>query len=70
MKADHDGPKGLVEAEWSLSGAQVTYRVSLPKGCSAQFVQSGRTNLLLNGRPFGPQQRLEPGTHEITFDMT
>ncbi len=70
MKADHDSPKGLVEAEWSLSGAQVTYRVSLPKGCSAQFVQSGRTNLLLNGRPFGPQQRLEPGTHEITFDMT
>ena len=69
VKLRHDSPKGPVSAEWSLSGTRVTYAVSLPEGCSGQFVLTGRSNVQVNGAAAGAEVTLGSGRNVISFDQ-
>jgi alpha-L-rhamnosidase len=70
VKAWHDVRQGRVEAEWSLAGDQVTYRVLLPEGVEASLKASSlRSNLSVDGQSVESQMdvRLTAGEHVITF---
>jgi alpha-L-rhamnosidase len=70
VKAWHDVRQGRVEAEWSLAGDQVAYRVLLPEGVEASLKASSlRSNLSVDGQSVESQMdvRLTAGEHVITF---
>ena len=70
VKAWHDVGQGRIEAEWSLSGDVVTYRVVLPSGVSASLKASAaRKELTIDGVAVtgGTESRLTAGAHTITF---
>jgi alpha-L-rhamnosidase len=74
VQAWHDCRHGRIEAGWVLDGAQVTYRVTLPQGCTGRLAASPqRMNLRLDGAtvtvPAGGLA-IKAGSHEITFDLT
>ena len=74
VSAWHECRHGRIEADWVLNGAQVFYRVRLPRGVTGRFAASAaRSKITLNG----VQQdvpalglTLGEGTHEITFTLT
>ncbi len=74
VSAWHDCRHGRIAADWTLNGAQVVYRVTLPQGVTGRFAAStARSEITLNG----VQQdvpatglTLGTGTHEITFTLT
>lgn len=74
VEAWHDCRHGRIEAGWRLEGNKVTYRVSLPQGCTGRLASSAqRENLTLDGKPVTvPETGLivPTGPHEITFDLT
>jgi alpha-L-rhamnosidase len=57
-----------------LDGKHVTYRVTLPEGCTGRLTSSARReNVALDGKPVSvPADGLTvpAGTHEFTFDLT
>lgn len=72
VKAWHDVRQGRIEAEWSLVGDQVTYRVVLPQGVSASLKASSiRSNVSVNGQSVESQTdiSLKAGAHIITFSI-
>jgi alpha-L-rhamnosidase len=72
VKAWHDVRQGRIEAEWSLVGDQVTYRVVLPQGVDASLKASSiRSNVSVNGQSVESQMdiRLKAGEHIITFSI-
>lgn len=72
VKAWHDVRQGRIEAEWSLVGDQVTYRVVLPQGVSASLKASSiRSNVSVNGQSVESQMdiSLKAGEHIITFSI-
>lgn len=73
VEAWHDCRHGRIEAGWKLDGSRVTYRVTLPEGCTGRLAHSvQRGNVTLDGKTLGiPEGGLivPAGTHEITFDL-
>ena len=67
VAAWHDCRHGRIEAGWALEGDRVTYRVTLPPGCSGRLGLKKAQGLAVNGQPAQPGDVLPPGTHEITF---
>jgi alpha-L-rhamnosidase len=74
VQAWHDCRHGRIKAGWSLEGSRVTYRVTLPDGCTGRLTASDqRMNITLDGKPVTvPKAGLTvpAGAHEITFDLT
>jgi alpha-L-rhamnosidase len=74
VEAWHDCRHGRIEAGWALHGARVTYRVTLPEGCTGRLTASDqRKNLTLDGKPVSVPAgglAVPAGHHEITFDLT
>lgn len=74
VEAWHDCRHGRIEAGWALDGTRVTYRVTLPEGCTGRLAHGDqRRNVTLDGNPATvPVDGLivPAGTHEITFDLT
>jgi alpha-L-rhamnosidase len=74
VEAWHDCRHGRIEAGWALDDKRVTYRVTLPDGCTGRLTQSDRRqNIALDGKPVCvPKDGLTipSGKHEITFDLT
>lgn len=72
VKAWHDVRQGRIEAEWSLVGDQVTYRVVLPEGVEASLKASSiRSNVSVDGKSVESQMdiSLKAGEHIITFSI-
>ncbi len=74
VEAWHDCRHGRIEAGWAQDGNRVTYRVTLPDGCTGRLTASDqRKNVSLDGKrvtvPDGGLT-VPPGHHEITFDLT
>ena len=72
VKAWHDVRQGRIEAEWSLVGDQVTYRVVLPQGVDASLKASSiRSNVSVNGQSVESQTdiSLKAGEQIITFSI-
>ncbi|WP_084368307.1 alpha-L-rhamnosidase [Rhizobium sp. RU36D] len=70
VKAWHGSKKGRIEAEWTLSGEQVTYRVALPEGVKGHFhATPSRRNVVVDGRELaaGAKAEIGAGEHTITF---
>jgi alpha-L-rhamnosidase len=71
VQAWHECRHGRIEAGWAVSGDRVTYRVSLPIGCTGRLIaNSARRDVFVNGAPAtvsAAGQILPPGDHEITF---
>ncbi|MGL4309176.1 MAG: alpha-L-rhamnosidase C-terminal domain-containing protein, partial [Paracoccaceae bacterium] len=71
VSAWHDCRHGRIEAEWSISGDRVTYRVTLPEGCAGRLtVNPARREITLGGQPVAVPAgglSLPSGKHEITF---
>jgi alpha-L-rhamnosidase len=74
VEAWHDCRHGRIEAGWALDGARVSYRVTLPEGCTGRLLQNPqRRSVLLDGVAVTvPTAGLAvpPGAHEIIFDLT
>jgi alpha-L-rhamnosidase len=74
VEAWHTCRHGRIEAGWVLDGRRVTYRVTLPAGCSGRLAHSHqRGNVTLDGKPITVPTgglTVPPGAHEITFDLT
>ncbi len=74
VKAWHDCRHGRIEAGWTLAGTSVTYRVSLPHGCTGRLTASAhRRNVAVNGMPVtvpADGLTLPAGKHDISFDLT
>lgn len=74
VAAWHDCRHGRIEAGWQLEGGRVSYRVSLPPGCTGRLAaKAGRSGVTLNGVPVTvPAEGLTipSGPHEIAFDLT
>jgi alpha-L-rhamnosidase len=74
VQAWHDCRHGRIEAGWTLDGARVTYRVTLPAGCTGRLAaRAQRTNVTVDGAPVTIPDTGLPipaGAHEITFDLT
>lgn len=72
VKAWHDVSQGRIEAEWTLEGDQVTYRVVLPEGVTADFrATPARMNAVVDGRQVaaGASTEIGAGEHLITFHI-
>ncbi len=71
VAAWHDCRHGRIEAGWSLSGDSVTYRVTLPPGCTSRLVANPvRQGVSVAGKPVTVPAGglpLPPGHHDITF---
>lgn len=74
VAAWHDCRHGRIEAGWVLDGTRVTYRVTLPTGCTGRLAHSDRrSNVVVDGTlATVPQDGLilPAGRHEIAFDVT
>jgi alpha-L-rhamnosidase len=74
VQAWHDCRHGRIEAGWALDGTRVTYRVTLPEGCTGRLTASDqRRNVTLDGNSVTvPEGGLSvpAGQHEITYDLT
>jgi alpha-L-rhamnosidase len=74
VEAWHDCRHGRIEAGWALDGNRVTYRVTLPQGCTGRLTASAqRRNVALDGKAVTvPQDGLAvpAGSHVITYDLT
>lgn len=73
-EAWHDCRHGRIEAAWALAGKRVTYRVTLPEGCTGRLVASDqRRNVTLDDEsvtvPAGGLT-VPAGSHVITYDLT
>jgi alpha-L-rhamnosidase len=72
VKAWHDVRQGRIVAEWTLSGNEVTYRVVLPEGVTADFQATpARKNAVVDGREIaaGSMTEIGAGEHLITFHI-
>lgn len=73
VEAWHDCRHGRIEVGWMLAGTTVTFRVTLPKGCTGRLsANPHRVNLRLDGHPATvPAEglRVAAGQHVITFDL-
>ncbi|MEX2693031.1 alpha-L-rhamnosidase [Rhizobium mongolense] len=66
----HDTGYGRIEAKWRVENGRVTYRLTLPEGCSGLFRPTHRhINSALNGAMVTGEVPLAPGTHVLTFDL-
>jgi alpha-L-rhamnosidase len=74
VAAWHECRHGRIEAGWALEGGRVTYRVTLPQGCTGRLTANpARRNTALNGKPIAVPAEgltLPAGRHDITFDLT
>jgi alpha-L-rhamnosidase len=72
VRAWHEVRQGRIEAEWELSGGQVTYRLVLPEGVEARLaVSPGRRNVVVDGQagPADTDLSIGAGEHVITFRL-
>ncbi len=74
VQAWHNCRHGRIEAGWVLDKTRVTYRVTLPPGCTGRLTPSTqRGNVALNGKPVTVPAgglTVPAGEHEITYDLT
>ncbi|EYD75431.1 Alfa-L-rhamnosidase [Rubellimicrobium mesophilum DSM 19309] len=70
VRVSHQSPKGEVAAEWRLDGDRVTYRVTLPEGCTGRFVPGAWQDVSLDGAAQAEAFEVGPGAHEIAFTIT
>ncbi len=74
VEAWHDCRHGRIEAGWALDGTRVTYRITLPEGCTGRLTESAqRADVTIDGAPvIVPEGGLmiPAGSHEITFKLT
>lgn len=77
VSAHHDSHAGRIEAQWTLEGDIVHYRVSVPEGATGEIVLAPfYSNAAVDGRALATggngkaRSLLAPGTHEITFRIS
>jgi alpha-L-rhamnosidase len=70
VTAHHDVRQGRIEASWECDGNEVSYRLTLPEGCTGRFRPSRRhQNPSVNGTPIKAETMLPPGTHRLKFTL-
>lgn len=67
VAATHDLRQGRLAAGWTLNRDRVTYTITLPPGCTARFVTTGRTDITVDGAAASGTVTLGSGTHVIGF---
>ncbi|MCX7671972.1 MAG: alpha-L-rhamnosidase, partial [Anaerolineae bacterium] len=74
VQAWHDCRHGRIESGWTLEGSRVTYRVTLPQGCTVRLTASDRRrNVSLDGKGVtvpGEGLTVPAGSHVIAYDLT
>ncbi|QTG16977.1 family 78 glycoside hydrolase catalytic domain (plasmid) [Agrobacterium tumefaciens] len=70
VSAFHDTGHGRIEAKWAIENGRVTYRLTLPEGCSGLFRPTSRhIDPAVDGSSVAGEVLLASGTHVLTFDL-